>query len=267
MDNSEVYVRCNKCGGFFSLSEWHLHPCVPRSVRLEREPDDEGYVSRVGSGDVADPGIRWAEKREATRKAEVGSDVVVPLLWALISSLAVAATWIVAGLGAAWAGWRVPPETLLKGAALVAVFAFVLSWWAFMRLAQSSLMRTERYERAEPERPRAPDVARPAVRLEVKEERQGAGPRWIYGELPIDEEALVLAAKKMRAGASFSYADMTEGARSPLTRNQFVTLRGWLLRNGLASWVDENNRRLGLSFPATGEQFWRRLAGEDDEAE
>lgn len=140
---------------------------------------------------------------------------------------------------------------------LVGPGAFALSWlWLLGRF--NALLVAREFVRPRVERP---DVeAKPAPRLVIDvSERSAEHSHTQIAELPLDVERLGVLARAVAGGQELTYSRWT-GRGKLLSRGELGELQLWLVRCGLAAWVDPDRHSAGLEFSAGGRRFWSRVA-------
>ena len=185
-------------------------------------------------------------------KQDLQADVIVPALQAIITGAFVSlVVGTVAGALVAWGGRSWGAGQIVAAAFTAGFIAVAVAWFNLMGDRRPALP-------AMPEQATVTfdQVAPPehAIKLVVEEERS-----MHLGHLPVDVETLRMVARSILAGQSFAVGTQT-GRGRPLTRSQFETLRGWLLKHGYISWVDANSRQLGMEWTARGKALLRGLA-------
>ncbi len=183
--------------------------------------------SVYGSGADVPAGMDFV-RREPSRPASVRSDVVVNLLYAVISWLGI----VVAGCVAAallW-DWRAAAWGLVIGLGVGLVLWFTLMWES-----RRHLWKEERIEGRRVAEEAGPASVR-TVRL-VNVEDRGSGRGSVkYDELDIEEEVLVRVAQLILDGEAFSRRSVTPDI---VPESWYKELRKRLLVGGLLRQVGE----------------------------
>jgi len=233
----------------------HRSNICPRCGRPEhpdrrRVPHARYTAERFYSGDgVSMPRASIEEFHTPARDASLASDVLVPVIQALITAM-VSMMIVTPIVFAADLDWRF--IFVAGGLALAATWLYLLSEH------RRSLWTHERYEN-EPARPSAPSEPtqhkKPAIRLEIREDKN----RVRFAHLPVDLERLSAMARAINNGRGFSTSQWS-GSGKLLSRSEFESLRDWLIDSDYAAWRDDANHSLGTEWTSKGRSFWRGIA-------
>ena len=173
----------------------------------------------------------------------LGAGCMLPLLQSIAGG---AVTALLAFALAYGAEWRLP---WLFALASGAGAAFVWYWSTVV------LWRRSAYPQPEttlPDRPRQT----PIVRVEVTKDD---GRTLEFIDLPANPDQLISLARGVLEGQTLSESAWT-GAGQPFTRAEFSSLRGELIRRGLACWNNPQTPARGVSLTRGGMAAMRTFA-------
>lgn len=234
---------CPECGAWFYSSGGEPAPTWrPVGVRVAE--------AAAGAGSIpAD--IESYESIRPVQAPDVHGHFVTPFLQAMASGLAffiLAAVVVIVWRLSFWLPF------------LVGAVTFAGAWLLLLGRFNALLVAREFV------RPRMPEPARddrpvPRVVVEVHD-RDGGGSRVQIVELPIDLDRLGVLARAVAGGQELTYRRWT-GRGKLLTRGELGEIHDWLVRCGLAYWVNEDRHQEGLEFTAGGRRAWERLAAGD----
>lgn len=183
-----------------------------------------------GSGMQVPAGTDFVRK-EPHRPASVRSDVVVNLLYAVISWLAIVVTGCIGAL-LAWE-WRAAAWGLVIGLVIGLILWFTLMWESRRHLWKEERIKGRKGGNSEPVR------SVRTIRLENVENRgQGRG-SILYDELNVEEEVLIGVARlMMEEGGTFSRRSVTPDI---IPETFYSELRKRLLAGGLLRQIGERD--------------------------
>jgi hypothetical protein len=263
-----TFVQCPSCGAWHSPERaargptpgprTHTHNSTPTPT-WQRRPHDAGSLHRVrfGDGGGEQQVAQFQTFRAPARPAEWTADVTVPaaqsgITGALAAIVAVPVALVVYGYVEipAWLAATIP---LWSGA-----IATAMMWIMLLSDHQRHLWTEESYESTPPPFPSpAPPAPAPAslgVRLEVVEDRSMK-----FANLPVDAARLKTLARALLDGKRpFTVGEWT-GAGKLMTRNEYESLRTWLMESGFLRWVDDAARARGVEFTNGGRALLRAL--------
>lgn len=188
--------------------------------------------------------VRRPDYMSPARPASVGSDVLVPLLQAAVTSVAAGIVAVLIVLATGVTFW-------LAVVAPIGVFVWV--WLKLMTEHNDHLWIKEWHEQPEA----APSNIQHITRLTV----QVDGGRMVETEFPIAHDVMVKIARGIvNAGRPFSEREWSGQGRLLASANEFREIRGRLMEMGLLTWKDEQRRNLGVEWTPEGWATLQQLA-------
>lgn len=191
-----------------------------------------------------------AEIAQPARPANLASDVLVPLVQALVTG-ALLGGLVVFTLGEIVPDLDVDP---LKAWAGLALAISTVAWLLLLGQTRRLLWALEKVTRLDLDGDRQVGQPSPVVRVEVTN-----GQREMYLDLPGRPEALATMALGVLNGRSL--AEGTWSGRGGLfSRSEFRQIRDILIERGLAVWRNPEAKAQGVELTAAGRAVFRRLA-------
>lgn len=261
-------MRCPNCG--YELDRCRLVPPTPYSFGGGAWSDGHALTPLGDSshqpwaGDIAPigmgvPAFTEAHQRRPARAADVGSDVVVPTLQAVVSAVVALLVGVIAAIWKEWPWWS---PLLWFVAALVAVWI-----WRLIAHSQSLWVHQDIYNAAPvPAQPAGPSSY--SVHVDVNEE--GIGPR--MDNLPEPRQGALRLFAQAIVGGGVTFSE--RGAHKYGYPREM-----WHSKDGLSGladkflnhqppWAIDRGGRLGLELTGRGKAIIRTLADwePDDDA-
>ena len=188
-------------------------------------------------------------ERETRAPLSIEGALIVPVIGSL--ALGVASSLVVSGvaLGAgsewrSWLAWTVAVLGLVWSAGLVvllsASFEHFTSWEEYTGGSESETLQE-----------------RQVLRLEVV---NGQEQRLSFADLPIDSERFVAFARSVEARGLTTSA--WTGSNALFSRSEFDALTAYLMRAGLARWINEDAHNQGRELTAAGRSTLRKFASD-----
>ena len=207
--------------------------------------------SVFGAGAQMPAGTEFV-RREPSRPASVQSDVVVNVLYAVISWLAIAVAGCVVAV-LAW-DWRAAAWGLVIGLVIGLVLWFTLLWES-----RRHLWKEERIKGRKVEDEKTVKSVR-TVRVATVDDRGNGRGSVLYDELGVEEEVLIGVARlMMEEGGTFSRRSVTPGI---IAESFYKELRKRLLVGGLLRQIGESENS-PVVVTSKGAAVFRELLGEE----
>jgi len=176
----------------------------------------------------------------------VGAGCMLPLLQSIAGGVFSGLVMLACAL---WAGWPVPGVLAL----VVGAIGAAAWWWTSVTMWRRAAYQVDALQ---PE-PR-PEPRPEPIRVELTD-----GKDWQFIDLPASVDQLTTLARGVLQGQTLSESAWTGGGQ-PFTRAEFASLRGELIRRGLASWNNPKTPARGVSLTRGGLAAMRTFASLTD---
>lgn len=182
----------------------------------------------------------------------VRSGVLIPLLQALVTGLVFGGGVSAVGAVMNWFGfdrvvwWQLGLAAFFL-ATIRAWIALIDEWRGFL---YPNRKQDPIYVETDPQ----------TVRVEIAQNR---GRNVQFMDLPADASQMIMLGQGIVEGLGFTEAQWT-GKGQPFTRNQFVQLRGEMIKRGLVVWNSDRDPARGLRVTGKGMAVMRYFASQVD---